>query len=118
MSMLQDRYDVSIVGLFLTDSKTVSRRDLEPYLGWYSMYKDEHTKVRKDLRKTGVATVPCIGYNEFHIVPSSKLQEKSDSLDDISEDMTVGKMKRVFSKAQNNKVGNKVLVNRLMDQIA
>ena len=32
--------------------------------------------------------------------------------------MTAGKMKRIFSKAQTNKVGNKVLVNRLVDRIA
>jgi hypothetical protein len=106
------------VGLLLSSDDTVRRKVLEKYLGWYSYNQSAHSVVRKDARKTGVATVPCPGYDEFHIVPTAKLRDKSDSLDAIEEDMTAGKMKRIFSKAQTNKVGNKVLVNRLIDRIA
>ena len=118
MTMLQDKYDVRIVGLLLSSMDRVNRKTLEKYLGWYSYNEAAHAAVRKDSRKTGVATVPCAGYDEFHIVPTAKLKDKSDSLDAIEEDMTAGKMKRIFSKAQGNKVGNKVLVNRLVDRIA
>jgi hypothetical protein len=118
MTMLQDKYNVRIVGLLLSSDDTVRRKVLEKYLGWYSYNQSAHSVVRKDARKTGVATVPCPGYDEFHIVPTAKLRDKSDSLDAIEEDMTAGKMKRIFSKAQTNKVGNKVLVNRLIDRIA
>ena len=118
MTMLQDKYDVRIVGLMLSSMDRVNRKTLEKYLGWYNYNEEAHAAVRKDSRKSGVATVPCAGYDEFHIVPTAKLQDKSDSLDAIEEDMTAGKMKRIFSKAQTNKVGNKVLVNRLVDRIA
>lgn len=118
MTMLQDKYNVRIVGLFLASDDTVRRKTLEKYLGWYSYNEIAHKAARRDARKTGVITVPCPGYDEFHIVPTAKLRDKSDSLDAIEEDMTAGKMKRIFSKAQTNKVGNKVLVNRLVDRIA
>ena len=118
MTMLQDKYNVRIIGLYLTSDDTIRRKTLEKYLGWYSYNEIAHKAARRDARKTGVLTVPSPGYDEFHIVPTAKLQDKSDSLDAIEEDMTAGKMKKIFSKAQGNKVGNKVLVNRLVDRIA
>ena len=118
MSQLRDRYGINIIGIFLDGSgHRVSQRDLERYLGWKQYNPKGHKEARAEIRKSGVAPLPCFGYDEFYLVPVKKLQDVDVELH-IEEDWTSGKIKNAFKKNQTHKFGNKVLVNRMMDIIA
>ena len=118
MTQLRDRYGINIVGIFLDGSgHRVSQRDLERYLGWKQYNPKGHQEARANIRKNGVAPLPCFGYDEFYLVPVKKLQDVDVDLH-IEEDWTAGKIKNAFKKNQTHKFGNKVLVNRMMDIIA
>tara|TARA_B110001454_G_scaffold154731_1_gene144066 strand:- start:1599 stop:3878 length:2280 start_codon:yes stop_codon:yes gene_type:complete len=118
MAQLRDRYGINIIGIFLDGSgNRVSQRDLEKYLGWKQYNPKAHKEARVEIRKSGVAPLPCFGYDEFYLVPVKKIQDVEAELQ-IDENWTAGKIKNAFKKNQTQKFGNKVLVNRMMDIIA
>lgn len=118
MAQLKDRYGINIIGIFLDGSgNRVSQRDLERYLGWKQFNPKGHKEARASIRNNGVAPLPCFGYDEFFLVPISKIQDEAEELH-IDENWTAGKMKNAFKKNQAKKFGNKVLVNRMMEIIA
>lgn len=118
MSQLRDRYGINIIGIFLDGSgDRVSQRELEKFLGWKQYNPKGHKEARAEIRKNGVAPLPCFGYDEFYLVPVQKIQDIEAELK-IDENWTAGKIKNAFKKNQTKKFGNKVLVNRMMDIIA
>ena len=45
VNLLRERFGINTIGIFLDGhAKTISRRTLERYLGWYSMNRELHTK--------------------------------------------------------------------------
>ena len=120
MSLLKDRHDINIVGIFLDASSTGKRilqRTLEDFIGWKYYNVEAHKAAREMCKKTGIAAIQTKGYDEYYIIPIGTIRDESTELD-IDGSMTVGKIKNAFKKNQNTKFGNKVLVNRMMDIIA
>jgi len=120
MGMLKDRYGFRNIGLFLdgeSNGRRIKQRKLEDFIGWKSSNPKGHIQARKELRQTGVASVPVPAFDEYYIVPVGKIMEVEDDLQ-IETDWTASKMKNVFAKHQSQKFGNKVLVNKMMDIIA
>ncbi len=119
MALLMDRYGIKNIGIFVDGQRRgVSTGIIEKHIGQKRYNEKEFDALRKSFRKNGFMTLPDPGYTEYHIVPAGNLKEGVTDLEDIKEEMTVSKMKNVFVKAQNNKVGNKILINRLMEKIA
>ena len=120
MGMLKDRYGFRNIGLFIdsgSNGRRIKQRQLEDFLGWKSMFPEEHKRAREEARKTGVATVPGPAFDEYYLVPVGSISEHDGDLE-ITEEMTASKMKNVFVKHQTQKFGNKILVNKMMDIIA
>ena len=121
--VLRESLNVKTLGLFLdSDSrgKSVKQRTLERYLGWKNYNRDLYTQVRKGLRETGFVTIPTkyCAYDEFYIVPTGNLDITDGRIGDVPDDITKGKLKNLFLKAQKSKVGSRVLAERLMTLIA
>ena len=122
LTLLKDRYNLSTIGIFL-DNESKGRSLRQSTLNGFIGYKygedgiKRHRDARQMCRKTGVAPIEQIGYDEFYIVPAGTIEDYVPSLE-IDGNMTVGKIKNAFKKTQNAKFGNKVLVNRMMDIIA
>ena len=120
IGMLKDRYGFRTIGLFLdgeSNGRTLRQKTLEQYLGWKYHNQKEFVRVRAEIKKSGVGTVPVPSFDEYYLVPVGKIRDTSDDLV-IEGDWTAGKMKNAFSKHQTQRFGNKVLVNRMMDIIA
>jgi len=120
-NLLAEKYDTRIIGIFLESgrNKSVSSSTLSRFVGPKFVNMERHKELRTQVRKTGVASLPFPGYDEFHIVPVAKMVDVEDNaLEGITEDMTTGKIKRLFAKSQDNKTGNKILVNKIMEVIA
>ena len=118
LDLLKDRYGVNCIGIFLSSDKSVPRRLMEKYLGWFKYNVEAHMKVRQALRKDGFATIKNSGWNEYYIMPMGRM--KMNNLNDdyeVAPNATVGKIKNAFTKSLNKKFGSRVLVDRMMNWI-
>ena len=122
VGLLKSRFGINTIGIFLDGwSKSVSRSTLEKYLGWFNFNKEAHQKIRKQARIDGFCTVTNAGWDEYYIMPLSKLTISDETglphEDGSLHDMKVGKLKSIFAKNQKQKFGNRIMVNRIMDLI-
>jgi hypothetical protein len=121
LRILRDRYGINTIGIFLDNAshgKTVKRKLLETHLGWYSMNKEAHMKVRQGIKKDGFATIiNSAGYNEYYIVPCGSMGISNDGLHGVDENTTKGKLKTAFMKSQKNKFGSRILADRMLSLI-
>lgn len=120
LKMLKDRHDINVIGLFLdghSNGKSLRGRTLEKYLGYKRWNLAKHQAVRADVRNTGVGSVFYPGHDEYYLVPVGSIHETENNLE-IESDWTAGKIKNAFKKNLNQKFGNKILVNKMMDIIA
>ena len=118
--LLRDRYGVNTIGIFLDNQshgKTVRRKILEHYLGWFSMNKEAHAKVRAAARKDGFATITNAGYNEYYIVPAGSTEIHAGGLHDVDENTSKSKLKTAFVKSQKNKFGSRILADKMLNLI-
>ena len=121
LRIMRDRYGINTIGVFLDTSshgKTVKRKLLETHLGWYSMNKEAHMKVRKGVKKDGFATIiDSAGYNEYYIVPAGTMGIHDAGILGVDENTTKGKLKTAFMKSQKNKFGSRILADRMLSLI-
>ena len=121
--LLRESHGVRTLGIFLDNNsagKTIKRRSLEQYLGWYNYNKELYAKVRKGAKKNGFATIPTkyCAYDEFYVVPSGTMQINDQGLTDVDENTSKGKLKTAFMKSQKGKFGSRILADRMMSLIA
>jgi len=121
LRILRDRYGINTIGIFLDTSshgKSVKRKLLEAHLGWYSMNKEAHMKVRQGVKKDGFATIiDSAGYNEYYIVPAGTMGIHDAGILGVDENTTKGKLKTAFMKSQKNKFGSRILADRMLTLI-
>jgi len=73
-------------------------------------------QVRKGVKRDGFATIKELaGYNEYYIVPTGSTVIEDGSLGDIDADITKGKLKTLFAKAQKGKFGSRILADKMMN---
>jgi hypothetical protein len=121
LRILRDRYGINTIGIFLdasSNGKTVKRKLLETHLGWYSMNKPAHAKVRQGVKKDGFATIiDSAGYNEYYIVPCGSMAIRDTGILGVDENTTKSKLKTAFMKSQKNKFGSRILADRMLTLI-
>ena len=116
---LKDKYKINTIGLFIdgNSSRSLSKKTIEKYLGWRDHNLSKWTKLRSEVKKTGVAKVKRMGYDDYYLVPVGKLKDESEELE-IDNDWSAAKIKNAFAKNLTQRFGNKVLVNKMIDIIA
>ena len=118
---MRDRYGINTIGIFLDTSshgKSVKRKLLETHLGWYSMNREAHQKVRAGIKKDGFATIKdTSGYNEYYIVPAGTMSISDSGIHGVDENTTKSKLKTAFMKSQKNKFGSRILADRMLTLI-
>ena len=58
-----------------------------------------------------------LGYDEYYLISSKSLEIKDEGLG-IDSDMTKGRMKNAFVKAQKGKIANKQMLSRFAELVA
>jgi len=116
--LLRDDHNVNTIGIFLDNEsrgKSVKRRHIEKYLGWHNFNREAHAKVRAGVKKDGFATIKELaGYNEYYIVPTGSTIIEDGRIGDVDADITKGKLKTLFAKAQKGKFGSRILADKMM----
>jgi len=121
LRVMRDRYGINTIGIFLdtqSHGKSVKRKLLETHLGWYSMNREAHAKVRAGIKKDGFATIKdTSGYNEYYIVPAGTMSISDAGIHGVDENTTKSKLKTAFMKSQKNKFGSRILADRMLTLI-
>ena len=117
--LLRDDHNVNTIGIFLDNEsrgKSVKRRHIEKYLGWHNFNREAHAKVRAGVKKDGFATIKELaGYNEYYIVPTGSTIIEDGRIGEVDADITKGKLKTLFAKAQKGKFGSRILADKMMN---
>ena len=111
---------MNTIGIFLDNQskgRSVRRKVLEHYLGWFSMNKEAHAKVRAGIKKNGFATITNAGYNEYYIIPAGSTEIHDGGLHDVDENTSKSKLKTAFVKSQKNKFGSRILADKMLNLI-
>ena len=112
---------MNAIGVFLDNEsrgKSVKRKHIEKYLGWFNYNREAHGKVRQGVKKNGFATIKELaGYNEYYIVPTGSTVIEDGRIGDVDADITKGKLKTLFAKAQKGKFGSRILADKMMSYL-
>ena len=85
----------------------------------YSYRSLNSNSVDEDFRKGSVAIPNCDGYSERYFININKLLGNEEpNLEGLSNDATKGQIKTAFKKMVNNRLTNRVILNRMIDLIA
>ena len=112
--------NINIIGIYQIDShtRTIPKRLMEKYLGWFSYNRKQHQALRKEVRVKGVGTVSSPGYDEYYIIPTSTMRQIDDTpMSGLTSDSSKGQIRNAFRKSLNAKFGSRVLVDRMMNLI-
>ena len=85
----------------------MTKKTIEKYLGWRDHNLSKWTKLRNEVKKTGVAKVNLMGYDDYYLVPVGKLRDEGEELQ-IDNDWSAAKIKNAFAKNLTQRFGNKV----------
>ena len=123
VTLLRESHGVKTLGIFLdhdSAGKSIKRRSLEKWLGWFNYNRDLYAEVRKGAKVNGFATIPTkyCSYDEFYVVPAGVMQINDNGLTDVDENTSKGKLKTAFMKSQKGKFGSRILADRMMSLIA
>jgi GDP-D-mannose dehydratase len=79
----------------------------------------DNNNIEEDFRKGSVAISNCDGYDERYFINVDKMLGLEDSnLEGLSDNATKGQIKTAFKKMVNNKLTNRVILNRMINLIA
>lgn len=116
LQILKDRTGCNLIGFYIL-SKT--KRSFDEAMRRFSMLiLDENFK---RFRQEKFYTVPNYGYNQYFLIPGGKeLNVEDEDLNDILGDKEVStrKLKGAFLKMNQNRLTNRVLLSKVIAEIA
>ena len=115
LEILKDRTGTTLAGFFISTSnkKSFSTDCWHMNVPW-----DQVSRLWDSMKANGFCVVETNGYDEYYILASKNLRIENNGLDGIKSDMTKGKMKNAFVKAQQGKIANKKMLSKFAELVA
>ena len=115
LEILKDRTGVTIAGFFITPS---TKRSFLNEMYHTNVSWDKAEELWLDVKADGYGVIENdLGYDEYYLISSKSLEIKDEGLE-IDSDMTKGRMKNAFVKAQKGKIANKQMLSRFAELVA
>jgi len=114
LEILKDRTGTTLAGFFIS---TGNKKSFTNELYYMNADWDKANEYWDALKKEGFCVIDGGGYDEFYILSSKRLEIKEETLQ-INSDMTKGRMKNAFVKAQQGKIANKKMLSRFAELVA
>lgn len=114
LRLLQLRSNTKLVGYYITEKN--ARYTAQSVINNYGK-NVEQNKIQEYLRKNKFYSVKNVGYDEYFIVQSKDLAIADEELQ-INDINAKREMLKAFIKKQKNKILNRVLLNKFIEQIA
>ena len=115
LEILKDRTGTTLAGFFISTSnkKSFSTDCWHMNVPW-----DQVSRLWDSMKANGFCVVETNGYDEYYILASKNLRIENNGLAGIKSDMTKGKMKNAFIKAQQGKIANKKMLSKFAELVA
>ena len=115
LEILKDRTGTTLAGFFIsTSNKKSFGNDC-----WHmNVPYDQISRLWDSMKANGFCVVETNGYDEYYILASKNLRIENNGLAGIKSDMTKGKMKNAFVKAQQGKIANKKMLSKFAELVA
>jgi hypothetical protein len=110
LQLLKQRISGNLIGFYIANNRAASQ-----CLNTYNPNQNNDKKLR-DFRKNNYTVIDTAGYDDYYILRSDKLD-----IDDEEFSVTANTTKSLvsaFSKYTNNKISNRVVLNRFIHLIA
>ena len=115
LEILKDRTGTTLAGFFITDS---AKRGFTIDMNYAGVRWDKINDLWDSMKKEGYGVVESdLGYDEYYILSSKTLKIETEGLE-IDSDMSKGKMKNAFIKAQKGKIANKKMLSRFAELVS
>ena len=115
LEILKDRTGVTLAGFFITPStkRSFINEMYHTNIGW-----SKAEELWLEIKADGYGVVENdLGYDEFYMISSKSLEINAEGLE-IDADMTKGRMKNAFVKAQKGKIANKQMLARFAELVS
>ena len=115
LEILKDRTGTTLAGFFISTSnkKSFSTDCWHMNVPW-----DQISRLWDSMKANGFCVVETNGYDEYYVLASKNLRIENNGLAGIKSDMTKGKMKNAFIKAQQGKIANKKMLSKFAELVA
>ena len=114
LEILKDRTGTTLAGFFITDA---AKRGFTIDMNYAGVRWDKIDDLWDSMKKEGYGVVESLGYDEYYILSSKTLKIETEGLE-IDSDMSKGKMKNAFIKAQKGKIANKKMLSRFAELVS
>lgn len=114
LKLLKQRTDANLIGFYVAKVRDV-RHALELYTPQNEKFGTD--KRVADFRKNNFTYLNNIGYDEYYFLRSDKLDTDEDDEFEVSS-TTTRSLVSAFSKYRNNRVTNRIVLNRFINLIA
>ena len=115
LEILKDRTGTTLAGFFISTS---NKKSFSTDCWHMNVPYDQISRLWDSMKANGFCVVETNGYDEYYILASKNLRIENNGLDGIKSDMTKGKMKNAFVKAQQGKIANKKMFSKFAELVA
>ena len=115
LEILKDRTGTTLAGFFISTS---NKKSFSTDCWHMNVPYDQISRLWDSMKANGFCVVETNGYDEYYILASKNLRIENNGLAGIKSDMTKGKMKNAFIKAQQGKIANKKMLSKFAELVA
>ena len=115
LEILKDRTGTTLAGFFISTS---NKKSFSTDCWHMNVPYDQISRLWDSMKANGFCVVETNGYDEYYVLASKNLRIENNGLAGIKSDMTKGKMKNAFIKAQQGKIANKKMLSKFAELVA
>ena len=120
LDVLKDQYNINTIGFYVV--KNIGRMwALDRLIGEYKDWTDKQNKIlkiKKQFSKEKMAAVTKPGYNKYFLLNGKTMAVENTDLSNVNDNMTVGKIKQLFSKSMKGRIVSRSLLNKFIEEVA
>ena len=116
LEILKDRTDCNLIGFYITSN---TKKNFDSTLSRFGMYATQENY--KEFRSEKFYAISNYGYDQYFLIPGGKeLNVEDEDLDDLLGDKEVStrKLRGAFLKMNQNRLTNRVLLSKVIEEIA
>jgi hypothetical protein len=115
LEILKERTDANIVGFYI-----LGGREYHSAINKYHREKDPYkiAKLKEDFRKNNYDIVTNSGFDEYYLIKAEGMDTDEDTEFSVKDNASTRQLATAFSKYANNRVNNRIVLNRFIETIS
>jgi hypothetical protein len=115
LEILKERTGANIVGFYI-----LGGREYHNAINRYHREKDVYkiAKLKEDFRKNKYDIVTNSGFDEYYLIKAEGMDTDEDTEFSVKDNASTRQLATAFSKYANNRVNNRIVLNRFIETIS